>query len=224
MPITVAIMVIAVAIRAQPGASSTKNTGTPSKAEIAREAMTVSSPPRLPRQDGTTAPIVTTPSAAPPRTMPTGGPGSIPSPTKPMRSSRPSRAQITRPVTAAPEHLALGLLSEPDALAAKAIAAQGVALKTLRRRVASNLPPASEQVPDLIPFDLRARKALELTFREALRLGHNYVGTEHILLALLELEQGAGVLTGLGLDKKITEDYVSAAVASMITTKQQADD
>ena len=43
---------------------------------------------------------------------------------------------------------------------------------------------------------------LELTFREALRLGHNYIGTEHILLALLELEDGTGVLSGLGLDKE----------------------
>jgi hypothetical protein len=122
----------------------------------------------------------------------------------------------------ATEHLALGLLSEPDALAAKAIVTQGVALETLRRTVGSKLPPASEQVPDLIPFDTRARKALELTFREALRLGHNYVGTEHILLALLEVEEGAGVLTGLGIDKNTTEQNVSAAVASMIATQHEA--
>lgn len=120
----------------------------------------------------------------------------------------------------APEHLALGLLIEPDALAARAITAQGVALETLRRTVSTKLPPASEQVPDLIPFDSQARKALELTFREALRLGHNYVGTEHILLALLELEEGAGVLTGLGLDKDTAEETVSAAVASMTAARQ----
>ncbi|MCA1676121.1 MAG: ATP-dependent Clp protease ATP-binding subunit [Actinobacteria bacterium] len=120
----------------------------------------------------------------------------------------------------APEHLALGLLSEPDALAAKAITAQGVALETLRRTVSTKLPPASGQVPDLIPFDSQARKALELTFREALRLGHNYVGTEHILLALIELEEGAGVLTGLGLDKNAAEENISAAVTSMIASRQ----
>lgn len=120
----------------------------------------------------------------------------------------------------APEHLALGLLSEPDALAAKAITAQGVALETLRRTVSTKLPPASGQVPDLIPFDSHARKALELTFREALRLGHNYVGTEHILLALIELEEGAGVLTGLGLDKNAAEENISAAVTSMIASRQ----
>jgi hypothetical protein len=56
-------------------------------------------------------------------------------------------------------------------------------------------------VPDLIPFDPQTRKVLELTFREALRLGHNDVGTEHILLALLEHEDGSGVLTNLGIQR-----------------------
>jgi hypothetical protein len=121
----------------------------------------------------------------------------------------------------APEHLALGLLSEPDALAAKAIAAQGVAFETMRRTVTTKLAPAAEQVPDLIPYDPQARKVLELTFREALRLGHNYVGTEHILLALLELEQGAGVLAGLGVEKKATEKTVCAAQAAMAAARQQ---
>lgn len=94
----------------------------------------------------------------------------------------------------APEHLALGLLNEPEALGAGTIVAQGVALETVRRTVTSRLPPATGHVPDLIPFDSQARKALELTFREALRLGRNYIRTEHILLALLELEDGPGVL------------------------------
>jgi hypothetical protein len=104
-----------------------------------------------------------------------------------------------------PAHLILGLLSEPDGGAAQAIHAQGVVPDTIRRTVAAALPPAAGEVPALIPFDGPAKKALELTFREALRLGHNYVGTEHILLALLELEDGAGILTGLGLDKAATE-------------------
>jgi hypothetical protein len=104
-----------------------------------------------------------------------------------------------------PAHLILGLLSEPDGGAARAIHAQGVMPDTIRRTVAAALPPAAGEVPALIPFDGPAKKALELTFREALRLGHNYVGTEHILLALLELEDGAGLLTGLGLDKAATE-------------------
>lgn len=84
-------------------------------------------------------------------------------------------------------------------------------------------PQASDQVPDLIPFDSQARKAPELTFREALRLGHNHVGTEHILLALLELEEGAGVLTGLGLDKTATEDNVNTTLTSLSTVRHQAE-
>jgi hypothetical protein len=121
----------------------------------------------------------------------------------------------------APEHLTLGLLSEPDALAARAIAAQGVSLETLRRTVTTRLAPAVDQVPDLIPYASQARKALELSFREALRLGHNYVGTEHILLALLELEEGAGVLAGLGVVKKTTEETVEAALAAEIAAREQ---
>jgi hypothetical protein len=113
-----------------------------------------------------------------------------------------------------PEHLVLGLLSEPDALAARAIVAQGVALETVRQTVTATLPPAVEKVPALIPYDSQARKALELTFREALRMGHNYIGTEHILLALLELEGGTGVLTGLGVDKATAEANIAATLAA----------
>ena len=109
-------------------------------------------------------------------------------------------------------HLALGLLSEPDGLAAKEFHAQGVLPETIRRTVAATLPPPASVVPEIIPFDAQAKKALELTFREALRLGHNHVGTEHILLALLELEDGSGTLTGLGLDKARTETNVIAAI------------
>jgi ATP-dependent Clp protease ATP-binding subunit ClpA len=111
-----------------------------------------------------------------------------------------------------PPHLILGLLSEPDGLAAKAIHAQGVVPDTIRRTVAAALPPAAAEVPSLIPFDAQAKKALELTFREALRLSHTYIGTEHILLALLELEDGSGILTGLGLDKTATETNITEAL------------
>ena len=111
-----------------------------------------------------------------------------------------------------PEHLVLGLLAEPEALAAKAIVGRGVSLETLREAVSAALPPPAGEVPDLIPYDARGKKALELTFREALRLGHNYIGTEHILLALLELEDGSGVLTDLGLEKAALEADLVAAV------------
>ncbi|MFD6352447.1 Clp protease N-terminal domain-containing protein [Nocardia tengchongensis] len=116
-----------------------------------------------------------------------------------------------------PEHLILGLLSEPESLAVKVIEAKGISADAVRRVATAALPAATgDPVPALIPFDAQARKALELTFREALRLGHNYVGTEHLLLALLDLEHGSGVLSGLGLDK----DAVQADVAGLLASLQ----
>ncbi|MCM3920677.1 ATP-dependent Clp protease ATP-binding subunit [Frankia sp. AiPs1] len=109
-----------------------------------------------------------------------------------------------------PAHLALGLLAEPEALAAQAVRAQGVELAAVRRAAAAALPPRVARVPDLVPFDAGAKKALELTIREALRLGHEEVGTEHILLALLELEDGSGVLSGLGVTKTAAQAFVTA--------------
>ncbi|MGW7354823.1 Clp protease N-terminal domain-containing protein [Streptomyces sp. NPDC054784] len=113
-----------------------------------------------------------------------------------------------------PAHLVLGLLTEPQALAATAITAQGVTLDAVREAATLLLPPAAAEVPALTPFNAQAKKALELTFREALRLGHNYVGTEHMLLALLEHEDGSGLLHGLGLGKGATEEYVAEQLAA----------
>ncbi|MFF0747697.1 Clp protease N-terminal domain-containing protein [Streptomyces sp. NPDC004267] len=114
-----------------------------------------------------------------------------------------------------PAHLALGLLAEPEGLAVRWITGQGVSPERLREAVGATLPPAAEEVPALIPYDADAKKVLELTFREALRLGHDYVGTEHILLALLEFEDGKGTLAGLGLDKARAEREISEAIASL---------
>ncbi|MFC9602608.1 Clp protease N-terminal domain-containing protein [Streptomyces niveus] len=119
-----------------------------------------------------------------------------------------------------PEHLTLGLLSEPKGIGARAIFAQGVTPEALREAVEPILPPAVPNVPELIPYDAGAKKALELTFREALRMGHNYVGTEHILLALLELEDGKGVLSGLGIDKSAAEAFTSEALAAIIAAQE----
>ena len=120
-----------------------------------------------------------------------------------------------------PEHLILGLLAEPQGLAAAAITAQSVPLETVRHAATAALPPAAGEVPPLIPFDQRAKKTLELTLREALRLGHNYIGTEHILLALLELEGPGGVLTGLGIDKAAAEANITTALADLPAGQEQ---
>ncbi|MFE9771456.1 Clp protease N-terminal domain-containing protein [Streptomyces sp. NPDC005931] len=114
-----------------------------------------------------------------------------------------------------PEHLVLGLLAEADGLAAKALTDQGVTLDAVREAATAALPPAAEEAPDLVPYGPAAKKVLELTFREALRLGHNYVGTEHILLALLEHENGVGVLSGLGITKARTEEWIAEVLAQI---------
>ncbi|WP_435204546.1 Clp protease N-terminal domain-containing protein [Micromonospora sp. bgisy143] len=118
-----------------------------------------------------------------------------------------------------PAHLVLGLLAEPEGLAARVLVGRGATPEAVRAAVGAVLPPRVDQVPDLIPYDARGKKALELTFREALRLGHNYIGTEHILLALLEQEDGAGVLTDLGLEKAAVEADLSAALAAAVAQK-----
>lgn len=122
-------------------------------------------------------------------------------------------AQIT------PPHLVLGLLSEPHGLAAQAIIAQKLTLDSVRDTLVAALPPAGDQEPPaLIPYDAQAKEALELTFAEALRLGHNYVGTEHVLLALLAQEAGQGPLASLGLGKVATEEWITTALSAVATT------
>ncbi len=120
-----------------------------------------------------------------------------------------------------PEHLVLGLLAEPDGLAAKAVVEQGVSLDAVREAATAALPPAVEEAPELVPYGQAAKKVLELTFREALRLGHNYIGTEHILLALLEHENGEGVLNGLGIGKERTEQYVVTVLEKIVQAQQE---
>ncbi|MFD8803554.1 Clp protease N-terminal domain-containing protein [Streptomyces atroolivaceus] len=111
-------------------------------------------------------------------------------------------------------HLLLGVLAEPESPGAQVLAGQGVPPEAVREAAVLALPAAAaDQVPELIPYDAEARKVLELTFREALRLGHDFIGTGHIVLALLEFEGGAGVLAGLGIDKDAASSAVAAAVA-----------
>ncbi|WP_344073778.1 Clp protease N-terminal domain-containing protein, partial [Prauserella alba] len=123
-----------------------------------------------------------------------------------------------------PAHLVLGLLTEPDALAAKALADQRVTGETLRTAATAALPEDGESgtAPDLPPFSAEAKKALELTYREALRLGHNYIGTEHVLLALLEHEDDDGVLTAAGVTKARVETFVNAALAELVARRSDS--
>jgi len=124
-----------------------------------------------------------------------------------------------------PEHLALGLLHEPEGLAVKAIEALGVPLDSARDALVAALPPASvdEPVPGRIPFTGGAKKVMELAVREALKLGHNYIGTEHILLGVLEDEQaGRSTLTGLGITRERAEQWLVAEIQRLVEAKRQA--
>lgn len=108
-----------------------------------------------------------------------------------------------------PAHLLLALFDDPEGLAAKLLAGQGVDAEAVSKVI--TLPPKVDEAPALIPFDDEGKKVLELTFREALRLGHNYIGTEHILLALLEAEGDEGPLHRLGVDgERFERDLVAA--------------
>lgn len=127
---------------------------------------------------------------------------------------RARNAEIT------PDHLVLGLLQDPDALATRLLTAQHVDPDAVAAAV--TLPPGGAESPALIPFSGPARKALELTFRTALRLGHNYIGTEHLLLALLECEDGTGPLHRAGVDRATAEANLTQALDSITTNR--ADD
>ncbi|MFF3505283.1 Clp protease N-terminal domain-containing protein [Streptomyces sp. NPDC003247] len=131
-----------------------------------------------------------------------------------------TEARAARTPEGLPAHLVLGLLAEPEGIAAKALAGQGVSADTVREAATAALPPAAEEVPELIPYGSDAKKVLELTFREALRLGHHYIGTEHVLLALLEFENGEGVLSGLGIRKTEVERYVAEALAELVKAQE----
>jgi hypothetical protein len=114
-------------------------------------------------------------------------------------------------------HLVLGLLAEPQAIAARIMVAQGLSLDRVREVAEKTLPARADgAAPEMVPFDDLAKSVLEGTFREALRLGHNYIGTEHILLALLDAEAGTGVLAGLGLDRDRAERQIGEMITSAV--------
>ena len=100
------------------------------------------------------------------------------------------------------EHLLLGLIHEGEGVAAKALESMEVSLDAVRAQVVEIIGEGQSAPSGHIPFTPRAKKVLELSLREALQLGHNYIGTEHILLGLLREGEGvaAQVLTKLGAD------------------------
>jgi len=100
------------------------------------------------------------------------------------------------------EHILLGLIHEGEGVAAKALESLNISLESVREQVQEIIGQGQQQPTGHIPFTPRAKKVLELSLREALQLGHNYIGTEHILLGLIREGEGvaAQVLVKLGAD------------------------
>ncbi|MFM6968255.1 MAG: ATP-dependent Clp protease ATP-binding subunit [Microbacteriaceae bacterium] len=100
------------------------------------------------------------------------------------------------------EHILLGLIKEGDGIAAKALAELNISIDNVREQVQEIIGQGQQAPSGHIPFTPRAKKVLELSLREALQLGHNYIGTEHILLGLIREGEGvaATVLVKLGAD------------------------
>ena len=100
------------------------------------------------------------------------------------------------------EHILLGLIHEGEGVAAKSLESLGVSLESVRSQVEEIIGQGQQAPSGHIPFTPRAKKVLELSLREALQLGHNYIGTEHILLGLIREGEGvaAQVLVKLGAD------------------------
>jgi len=100
------------------------------------------------------------------------------------------------------EHILLGLIHEGEGVAARALESMGISLESVRSQVVEIIGQGSQAPSGHIPFTPRAKKVLELSLREALQLGHNYIGTEHILLGLIREGEGvaAQVLQQLGAE------------------------
>jgi len=114
-------------------------------------------------------------------------------------------------------HVLIGVIGQREGLAAKAIEKLGATPERIGEAVTATFPPPVDDLPPHIPFSPQVRKAIELTVREALRMGHNYVGTEHLLLGLLEHGEGTAfdVLAGLGIGKDAVEEEIRAMLRTM---------
>jgi ATP-dependent Clp protease ATP-binding subunit ClpC len=108
------------------------------------------------------------------------------------------------------EHLLLGLIDEKEGIASKVLSSLNIPLESIRASVMDAVTKGSSESYEHIPFTPRAKKVLELALREALQMGHNYIGTEHILLGLLREGEGvaARVLNSLGISLEIAKGKV----------------
>src|SRR6186713_879655 len=122
------------------------------------------------------------------------------------------------------EHILLGLIHEGEGVAAKAMESLGISLEAVRSQVEEIIGQGGSSPSGHIPFTPRAKKVLELSLREALQLGHNYIGTEHILLGLIREGEGvaAQVLVKLGADLSRVRQQVIQLLSGYAGTKEGA--
>jgi hypothetical protein len=114
-------------------------------------------------------------------------------------------------------HLLLGIAAEWQGIAGQALHAKGITPDGLTGAATATMPTGGKPTLEHIPFSSDLKKVNELVIRESLRLGHNYVGTEHILLALLEARETAGarILADLGISKEDVEAYTLQALEGL---------
>jgi hypothetical protein len=113
------------------------------------------------------------------------------------------------------EHLLLGLLGEEEGRAARVLASLGVTFESARRQVVRTVGAGEKDSPDQVPFTTPAKKSLELALREALSLGHDYIGTEHLLLGLVRQSKSvaSGILRDINADPETVCDAVLLTLA-----------
>jgi ATP-dependent Clp protease ATP-binding subunit ClpC len=116
------------------------------------------------------------------------------------------------------EHILLGLIREGQGVAAKALEALGVDLEAVRRQVEEIIGQGQQAPSGHIPFTPRAKKVLELSLSEARELGHNYIGTEHLLLGLIREGEGVAALVLVRLDADL--DRVREQVVQLLHAYQ----
>src|SRR5947208_1361579 len=112
------------------------------------------------------------------------------------------------------EHILLGLIHEGEGVAAKALESLGISLEAVRSQVEEIIGQGQQAPSGHIPFTPRAKKVLELSLREALQLGHSYIGTEHMLLGIVR--EGEGVAAQVLERGGVTLDAVRAGVISRL--------
>jgi hypothetical protein len=130
------------------------------------------------------------------------------------RAQRLGRGRVTN------EHIVLGLLAQSDSLAGKAIVALGASLDDVRAAIVEGLPER-KATKEPVRFSGPAKKTLQLALRTALQLGHNYIGTEHILLGLLQLDDDAAtdILAEFGITYDTALAWLTRELARIVSTR-----